>query len=110
MKLPCILSFAAALFTAASLVSSATAADPVQLRIDVDRTVLPADRMEKAIVKIALDGVKLPRRELRPPVNLALVIDRSGSMSGDKIEKARQAALEAVRQLAPDDIVSIIAY
>lgn len=80
------------------------------MRIDVDRGVLPADVTDKAIVKIALDGVKQPRRALRPPVNLALVIDRSGSMSGDKIARAREAALEAVRQLAPDDLVSLIAY
>ncbi|WP_414662388.1 vWA domain-containing protein [Horticoccus sp. 23ND18S-11] len=84
--------------------------DPVRLRIDVDRTVLPAETPERAVVKIGLDCIRLPRRDLRPPVNLALVIDRSGSMSGDKIEKAREAALEAVRRLGPDDIVALIAY
>jgi Ca-activated chloride channel family protein len=84
--------------------------EAVRLRVDVDRGVLPAETAEKAVIKIALDGIRPPRRELRPPVNLALVIDRSGSMGGDKIEKAREAALEAVRRLAPDDIVALIAY
>jgi Ca-activated chloride channel family protein len=84
--------------------------EPVRLRVDVDRTVLPAGSTEKAIVKIALDCLPPPRRHLRPPVNLALVIDRSGSMSGDKIAKAREAALEAVRRLGPDDLVALIAY
>ena len=84
--------------------------EPVRLRVDVDRTILPAETTEKAVIKIALDGMRLPRRELRPPVNLALVIDRSGSMAGDKIQNAREAALEAVRRLGPDDIVSLIAY
>lgn len=84
--------------------------EPVRLRIDVDRTVLPAESTERAIVKIGLDCVRLPRRDLRPPVNLALVIDRSGSMAGDKIAKAREAALEAVRRLAPDDIVALVVY
>ncbi len=109
MKLIPLLALAAA-FVGGSLISSASAADSVQLRLDVDRTVLPARTKDTAIVKVALEGVKLPRRDARPPVNLALVIDRSGSMSGDKIEKAREAALEAVRQLAADDIVSVIAY
>lgn len=86
------------------------AAEAVTLRVDVDRSVLPAETTEKAVVKIALDGVRLPRRESRAPVNLALVIDRSGSMSGDKIVKAREAALEAVERLAPDDIVSLVVY
>lgn len=87
-----------------------SAADPVRLRVEVDREVLPAEVRERAIVKIGLDCVRPSRRDQRPPVNLALVIDRSGSMSGDKIEKAREAALLAVRQLAPDDVVSLVAY
>jgi Ca-activated chloride channel family protein len=62
------------------------------------------------VVKIGLDCVRPPRHGLRPPVNIALVIDRSGSMSGDKIAKAREAALEAVRRLAPDDIVALVVY
>lgn len=107
---------AIALLGAMSLVSSPTsvaresAAEPVKLHLDVDRGVLPAGTVEKAVVKLGLDCMRPPRRDLRPPVNVALVIDRSGSMSGDKIAKAREAALEAVRRLSPDDIVSVIAY
>jgi Ca-activated chloride channel family protein len=102
--------------TSLSVIANAAAlagtysAGPVRLRVDLDRSVLPANSTERAIVKIGLDGVRLPRRDLRPPVNLALVIDRSGSMAGDKIAKAREAALEAVQRLAPDDIVALIVY
>jgi Ca-activated chloride channel homolog len=84
--------------------------EAVRLRIDVDRTVLPADTRDKAVVKVCLDGLRLPRPEARPPVNLSLVIDRSGSMSGDKIVKAREAALEALERLAADDILSVVIY
>jgi Ca-activated chloride channel family protein len=83
---------------------------PVRVTVDLDRTVLPADEANRSIVKIGLDCVRLPSRESRPPVNLALVIDRSGSMSGDKIARAREAALELVGRLGPDDIVSLVAY
>jgi len=117
MKQRFLLSFAAALLGALSLAVSAHSSSPsdrssdyVRLQIDVDRAVLPSDTVEKAIVKIGLDCLRLPRRDLRPPVNLSLVIDRSGSMSGEKIAHAREAALEAVRRLDPDDIVSLIAY
>src|SRR4051812_42009098 len=89
---------------------SDSSAEAVRLRVEVDRAVLPSESTEKAVIKIALDGLRLLRRELRPPVNLALVIDRSGSMNGDKIARAREAAIEAVRRLAPDDIVSLVAY
>lgn len=105
-----IVLFAVALSGATSLFSKTEAEQPVRLRIDVDRGVLPAGSVERAVVKVGLDCMRLPRRESRPPVNLALVIDRSGSMGGDKIVRAREAALELVRRLAPDDIISIIAY
>ncbi len=112
------LTVAVALIGAMSLAlssrSTARAADhgseAVRLRVDVDRGILPAETTERAVVKIALDCLRLPRRDARPPVNIALVIDRSGSMAGDKIARAREAALEAVRRLAPDDIVALIAY
>jgi Ca-activated chloride channel family protein len=44
------------------------------------------------------------------PVNLGLVIDRSGSMHGDKIEKAKQAALVVVDSLGDQDYLSIVTY
>jgi Ca-activated chloride channel family protein len=46
----------------------------------------------------------------RPPVNVALVIDKSGSMQGTKIERAREAAIRAIEKLGPQDIVSIVTY
>ncbi len=101
--------FAVAL-TGATLLSAKQAAQPVRVTVDLDRTVLPANEANRSVVKIGLDCLQPPRREGRAPVNLALVIDRSGSMSGDKIARAREAALELVSRLAPDDIVSLIAY
>jgi Ca-activated chloride channel family protein len=115
MKHPSLPLLAIALLGALSLTLAAkhdpAATDAaVRLRVDVDRAVLPSASTEKAVVKIALDGLRPPGRELRPPVNLALVIDRSGSMGGAKIAKARQAALEAVRRLSPNDLVSLVAF
>ncbi|MDY6940012.1 MAG: macro domain-containing protein [Cyanobacteriota bacterium] len=46
----------------------------------------------------------------RPPLNLGVVIDRSGSMQGAKIQYARQAASYAVEQLLPSDRLSITIY
>jgi len=46
----------------------------------------------------------------RPPIGVSFVIDRSGSMSGDRITSARTAAARAVERLHPDDVVSVVAF
>ncbi len=46
----------------------------------------------------------------RLPLNLALIIDRSGSMSGSKLEKAKEAAVFCVRNLTASDRVAVVAY
>lgn len=46
----------------------------------------------------------------RSPVNLALVIDRSGSMSGFKLNQAKQAAKALVGQLRSEDRLTIVHY
>jgi Ca-activated chloride channel family protein len=52
-----------------------------------------------------------PVRKERMPLNLALVIDRSGSMSeAAKLEYVKSAAHQLVDLMAPDDILSIVAY
>ena len=44
------------------------------------------------------------------PVNVALVIDRSTSMQGARLEQVKAAAKLVVEQLGPEDIISIIAF
>ena len=46
----------------------------------------------------------------RPPLNLALVIDRSGSMEGLRLEYAKTAAKYAISQLTANDKVSITIF
>jgi len=112
MKTKFFSKIAAALLGLLSLVacSAKSSDEAVQLRIELDRTVLPADCYGRAVVKVCLDGLRVPRSEARPPVNLSIVIDRSGSMEGEKLARAREAALEALARLAPDDIISVVTY
>ena len=50
-------------------------------------------------------------RDLAPlPKDLVLVLDRSGSMEGEKIVQARDAALFILRNLGPDDRFGVIAF
>ncbi|MCC6743984.1 MAG: VWA domain-containing protein [Acidobacteria bacterium] len=46
----------------------------------------------------------------RPPLNVGLAIDRSGSMSGSKLAQACEAARYCVRQLGSRDRVSIVDF
>ncbi len=46
----------------------------------------------------------------RPPLNLALVLDRSGSMAGEKMRLTRQAASRAVESLLEGDRLSIVLF
>ena len=48
--------------------------------------------------------------EQRTPVNIGLVIDRSGSMDGIKLQYAIEAANYAIDQLKSTDKVSVVAY
>jgi len=50
------------------------------------------------------------RNVVRPPMNLSVVIDRSGSMSGEKIRNAKEAAKHIVDNLKNEDYLSIIVY
>ncbi len=46
----------------------------------------------------------------RLPLNLALVIDRSGSMAGTKLDKAKEAAIFCIRNLTDGDRAAVVAY
>jgi Ca-activated chloride channel family protein len=50
------------------------------------------------------------KERTRPPINLALVIDRSGSMQGEKMELTRRAAGLAVKSLTQNDRISLITF
>ncbi len=46
----------------------------------------------------------------KPSLGMVLIIDRSGSMSGDKIEMAKSAARAAVELLGPRDQVAVLGF
>ena len=60
-------------------------------------------------VAITVNGPPL-LEDLRPPMTLSVVIDRSGSMTGLPLERAKAAAQKAVTQLADYDHFAVITY
>ena len=94
----------------ASLMAGAAPAAQIELKAEVTKSVLPAGQKHLTHLKVGLTGIPVNQDKPRTPVNLAIVLDRSGSMNGSKIDHARSAACLAVRSLAPTDIVSIITF
>ncbi len=59
------------------------------------------------IMPVRFDAEKL--RE-QPDIALMLVIDRSGSMQGPKLEAAKESARVTTEVLSPNDIIGVIAF
>lgn len=45
-----------------------------------------------------------------PPLNLCLVLDRSTSMQGEKLDILKATAIQLLRSLRPQDVLSIVAF
>jgi Ca-activated chloride channel family protein len=110
MRKPWNLTAVALLLAASPLVARSGLAGPAELKVAVSQGLLPAGRKNVTYLKVGLVGAPLVQAAQRAPINLAIVIDRSGSMSGKKIEQAKSAAIQAISHLGPRDIVSVVAY
>ncbi len=92
------------------LLSATAQASQVELNLEIGQAVLPAGAAHKTYIKIGLEGVPMPEHRDRPSINVALVLDKSGSMSGDKMRHAKRSAVLALDHLQDEDIVSVVAY
>ena len=105
-------------------------ADPNRTQMaDPDRTQMPGAAGTRALTLTALGGRKYAqageavrehlllearagagRGGVRLPLNISLVLDRSGSMDGEPLEYAKRACAYVVDLLEPDDILSVVTF
>ncbi len=85
-------------------------AKQISLNVDMGTPVMLSDTQQTAYIKVSLTGFEQEKNSTRTPANIAIVIDKSGSMDGKKMKQAIEAAVMAVNILDPNDIVSIVTY
>jgi Ca-activated chloride channel family protein len=81
----------------------------MQPTIRIEHELLAVEQQHRVAAMLELKAPPAPIVE-RPPLNLALVVDESGSMSGDKIATARRCARYLVERLRPTDRLALMGF
>ena len=84
---------------------------PVALRATLDRHAVLAGSDGRVRVELVLTGREATTHDVaRTPTDLVVVLDRSGSMSGEPLDFARAAVFELLGQLQPEDRFGLVTY
>ncbi len=83
-------------------------AQTIDLEVTPESSIVSTSATE-AFVRIRLSGLAASEGK-RPPLNLALVVDTSGSMAGDAITRAREACGRLVDAMSDGDVLSIVSF
>lgn len=82
----------------------------VKVSAELGHGVIHSKSSDRVYLRLSLRALAAGEKETRAPINVALVIDRSGSMQGERLAAAKKGVEAALDQLGPDDIVSLVAY
>jgi Ca-activated chloride channel family protein len=80
------------------------------LTADCDRRLVAVEVSSQRTVEWVINVPDAARHAERAPLNVALVLDRSGSMQGDKLRYVQQAACHVLDLLDARDRVAVVAY
>ncbi|MBP8856592.1 MAG: VWA domain-containing protein [Anaerolineaceae bacterium] len=80
------------------------------LGLQTDKAGVTKEGPVERVVEIEIQAPVAKDADQRQPLNLALVLDRSGSMYGDRLEFAKLAALHVTDLLEDDDHLAVIIY
>ncbi len=76
----------------------------------LDYDVISTARERRLFVLARIQGGMPANRTRRPALNLSVVLDRSGSMAGDKLDYVKRAAQFLVQHLSASDWFSLVTY
>ena len=74
------------------------------------RRLVRAPTVSRRYARVVIQAPSLGEVIARPPVQVAFILDRSGSMMGEKLEVAKQAVIHALGQLRPGDRFAMVAF
>ena len=83
---------------------------PLDVTLHLNQDKLVRGEAQDVVLKIDLVAGHPKHGGVRLPLNVAVVLDRSGSMEGSKLEQAKQAACLLIDRLEPDDVFSLVTY
>ncbi len=83
--------------------------DSVQLNCSWGRAPMPVSNAPQ-VNYVLIDAQPVAPPQATVPLNFCLVLDRSGSMKGEKLSSLRSATRRVIEQLTPQDIVSIVIF
>lgn len=75
-----------------------------------DLDLLQREVPTRRIIELVITPPDVKRKTDRPILNLALVIDRSGSMTGEKLEYTLKAVMHVVDVLEEQDRLALVAF
>ena len=87
-----------------------TTAGGLRLSTQLERRYLAESGLADAYLEIDLAASGERSQLRRVPVNAVLIVDRSGSMAGEKIERARDAARALIAALDGEDRLAIVDF
>ena len=82
----------------------------IQLTIGTELSLISQDNPSQRTLEVIIRPPETRQNKPRPKLNLALVLDRSGSMSGEKLAYVKEAARHLIDLMTEQDRVAVVAY
>ena len=102
----------AAAFTALLLAGASHQAQASEVKVEAElgQSVLSSAKAGHVYLRLNLKAQAAAKEARRAPVNIALVLDRSGSMQGARLAAAKEAAKMALARLGRDDTIAVVSF